>query len=258
MNFMQNKARNAIWTIALTIFLSGCASNYGWGWFVVNPSTAQGRNNLDFLIGGLGNTIAVSLCAMFLSVSIGLAIGVMGMTRSKLLRGMSRVYVEAFRSVPILVMLLWVFYGLPVLIGLRLDVFTAAVLALALCDSAFEAEIFRGGIQSIERGQHEAADSIGLTWWQKMRLIILPQAVRRILPPLGNQFVYVTKMSSLASVIGLGELTRQANELVVTLYRPLEIYTILVLEYMGLILLISWGVRWLEARLGADENKGRR
>lgn len=258
MNLMQNKARNAIWALALTIFLSGCASNYGWGWFVVNPSTAQGRNNLDFLIGGLGNTIAVSLCAMFLSVSIGLAIGVMGMTKSKLLRGTSRVYVEAFRSVPILVMLLWVFYGLPVLIGLRLDVFSAAVLALALCDSAFEAEIFRGGIQSIERGQHEAADSIGLTWWHKMRLIILPQAIRRILPPLGNQFVYVTKMSSLASVIGLGELTRQANELVVTLYRPLEIYTILVLEYMALILVISWGVRWLEAKLGSDESKSRR
>lgn len=131
-------------------------------------------------------------------------------------------------------------------------------LALALCDSAFEAEIFRVGIQSIERGQHEAADSIGLTWRHKMRFIILPQAIRRILPPLGNQFVYVTKMSSLASVIGLGELTRQANELVVTLYRPLEIYTILVLEYMALILVISWGVRRLEARLGSDESKNRR
>jgi len=258
MNPMQNIARNAIWATVLAFFLSGCASNYGWGWFVVNPSTAQGRNNLDFLIGGVGNTIAVSLCAMFLSVAVGLCIGVMGMAKSRYLRGFARVYVEAFRSVPILVMLLWVFYGLPVLIGLRLDVFSAAVLALALCDSAFEAEIFRGGIQSIERGQHEAADSIGLTWWHKMRFIILPQAIRRILPPLGNQFVYVTKMSSLASVIGLGELTRQANELVVTLYRPLEIYTILVLEYLVLILVISWGVRWLEGRLGSDESRNRR
>jgi len=258
MNAMQNKARNSLWAIGSLFLLTGCASNYGWGWFVVNPGTAQGRNNLDFLIGGLWNTILVSLCAMALSVAIGLAIGVMSMTKSKITRGIARVYVEAFRSVPILVMLLWVFYGLPVLIGLRLDVFSAAVLALALCDSAFEAEIFRGGIQSIERGQHEAADSIGLTWRQKMRFIIMPQAIRRILPPLGNQFVYVTKMSSLASVIGLGELTRQANELVVTLYRPLEIYTILVVEYMGLILVISWAVRRLERRLGSDESKNRR
>jgi glutamine transport system permease protein len=255
---MQNKARNSVLLLAGLFLLSGCASNYGWGWFVVNPATAQGRNNLDFLISGLGNTIAVSLCAMALSITIGLTVGIMGMTKSKVARGVARVYVEAFRSVPILVMLLWVFYGLPVLIGLRLDVFSAAVLALALCDSAFEAEIFRGGLQSIERGQHEAADSIGLTWTHKMRFIILPQAIRRILPPLGNQFVYVTKMSSLASVIGLGELTRQANELVVTLYRPLEIYTILVVEYMILILLISWGVRWLERRLGSDETKNRR
>ncbi len=258
MNFMQNKARKSYWALAALIFLSGCASNYGWGWFVVNPATAQGRNNLDFLIGGLGNTIAVSLCAMILSVTIGLGVGVMGMMKSKIARSAARIYVEAFRSVPILVMLLWVFYGLPVLVGLRLDVFSAAVLALALCDSAFEAEIFRGGIQSIERGQHEAADSIGLTWRHKMRFVILPQALRRILPPLGNQFVYVTKMSSLASVIGLGELTRQANELVVTLYRPLEIYTILVAEYLVLILVISWAVRWLERKMGSDESKNRR
>jgi polar amino acid transport system permease protein len=126
------------------------------------------------------------------------------------------------------------------------------VVALALCDSAFEAEIFRAGIQSIERGQIDGADSLGLSYAQKMRFVVLPQAIRRILPALGNQFVYMLKMSSLVYVLGLPELTRRANELSVTVYRPLEIYSVLVLEYLVLILVVSWLVRRLEKRLGAN------
>jgi polar amino acid transport system permease protein len=132
-------------------------------------------------------------------------------------------------------------------------VFWAGVLALALSDSAFQAEIFRAGIQSIARGQYEAAQSISLNYRDTMRYVILPQAIRRILPALGNQLVYMMKMSSLVSVIGLQELTRKANELVVSEYRPLEIYTVLVLEYLVLILIVSAGVRWLERRLKASD-----
>jgi polar amino acid transport system permease protein len=150
-------------------------------------------------------------------------------------------------------MLLWVYYGLPVVLNLSLNAFVAGMLALALCDSAFEAEIFRAGIQSIDRGQIEAADSLGLTYLDKMRYIVLPQAIRRVLPPLGNQFVYMLKMSSLVSVIGLADLTRRATELVVSQYRPLEIYTFLVLEYLVLILIVSHLVRRMELRMRADE-----
>jgi glutamine transport system permease protein len=157
------------------------------------------------------------------------------------------------RAVPILVMILWVYYGLPQLTGLSIGVFWAGVIALALSDSAFEAEIFRGGIQSIGKGQYEAAHSIALGYTDTMRFVILPQAIRRILPALGNQLVYMLKMSSLVSVIGMQELTRKANELVVTEYRPLEIYTVLVLEYLVLILIVSAGVRWLERRMKTDE-----
>jgi polar amino acid transport system permease protein len=124
------------------------------------------------------------------------------------------------------------------------------VLALALSDAAFEAEVFRAGIQSVPRGQLEASDSLGLSAWQKFRYIVMPQAIRSILPALGNQFVYVLKMSSLVSVIGYQELTRRANELNVSEYRPLEIYTLLVLEYLALILVVSWLVRRLEWRMG--------
>ena len=126
---------------------------------------------------------------------------------------------------------------------------------IMLFDSAFQAEIFRAGIQSIGRGQYEAAHSISLGYADTMRFVILPQAIRRILPALGNQFVYMLKMSSLVSVIGVQELTRKANELVVAEYRPLEIYTILVLEYLVLILIVSAGVRWLERRMRTDERQ---
>ena len=152
-----------------------------------------------------------------------------------------------------LVLILWVYYGLPALSGITFNVFWAGVLALALSDSAFQAEIFRGGIQSIARGQYEAAKSVSLNYRDTMRFVILPQAIRRILPALGNQLVYMLKMSSLVSVIGMQELTRKANELSVSEYRPLEIYTVLVLEYLVLILVVSAFVRRLERRMQASE-----
>jgi polar amino acid transport system permease protein len=141
---------------------------------------------------------------------------------------------------------------MPQVSGLSISVFWAGVFALALSDSAFEAEIFRAGIQSIDKGQYEAAHSISLSYTDTMRFVILPQAIKRILPALGNQLIYMLKMSSLVSVIGMQELTRKANELIVTEYRPLEIYTILVLEYLVLILLVSAVVRWLERRMNSN------
>jgi polar amino acid transport system permease protein len=170
----------------------------------------------------------------------------------------NRVYVEFVRAIPLLPFLFWVFYGLPVIfksmgLDIPIDVFWGAIITLAISDSAFTAEIFRGGIQSIAKGQSEAAQTIGLNYAQTMRYVILPQAIRRILPPLANQFIYIVKMSAFASVIGMQELTRRANELVVTEYRPLEIYTFLIFEYLVLVLIISAGVRWLERRMGSDE-----
>ena len=222
---------------------------YNWGWYIFNPLQDKGVSNLQFLIGGIWATLLVSLCAIGLSVVLGAAIAMAGLSRRKYLNRVNRVYVELFRSVPLLVLLLWVFYGLPVIIGLQLSVFATGVLSLALSDSAFEAEVFRAGIQSVPKAQIEAAKSLGLSWAQQMRLVVLPQAIKVILPALGNQFVYVLKMSSLVSVIGLQELTRRANELNVSEYRPLEIYTLLVVEYLLLILVVSYLVRRLERRL---------
>ncbi|RUS59386.1 amino acid ABC transporter permease [Pseudorhodobacter sp. E13] len=233
------------------LLLSGCSAN--WGWYVVNPATPQGYNNLKFMLSGLAYTVQLSATAIAISIVVGLLVALPGLSPNKWLRGMSRAYVEVVRAVPILVLILWVYYGLPPVTGITIGVFWAGVIALALSDSAFQAEIFRAGIQSIARGQYEAAYSVSLGYVDTMRYVILPQAIRRILPALGNQLVYMLKMSSLVSVIGMQELTRKANELVVSEYRPLEIYTVLVLEYLVLILIVSAGVRWLERRLQADE-----
>ena len=244
--------------VALAALLTGCAGgNYTWGWFVVSPFDSRGIKNLRFLTDGLGATLSISLMAIVLAVVAGALIAIAGLSRNRLLRGFNRVYVECVRAVPLLVLLLWVYYGLPVVFGIEFGVFTAGVLTLAISDSAFEAEIFRAGIQSIARGQTEAAQSLGLSRWLTLRLIVLPQAIRRILPALGNQFVYVLKMSSLISVVGLQEFTRRAQELSLVEYRPLEIYTFLVLEYLALILLASYLVRLLERRLGANEGHQR-
>ncbi|WP_399481260.1 amino acid ABC transporter permease [Vibrio penaeicida] len=240
--------------VALSVFLlSGC-SDYQWGWYVLDPTTEQGLINLQFLIAGFEDTIYISLISMLLAMLLGLIVALPALSERKSLRAVNRIYVESIRSIPVLVLLLWVYYGLPTLMDVSLDYFAAGVIALTLAESAFMAEVFRGGIQAIARGQHEAAESLGLNYWQKMRLVILPQALRQILPPLGNQFVYILKMSSLVSVIGLSDLTRRANELVVNEYLPLEIYTFLVLEYLILILFVSQCVRWLEKRIAIPSN----
>jgi len=213
--------------IASLLLLAGCSQSGNWGWYVIDPRTPSGWTNIRFLISGMWATILISVTAVV-------------------------------RSIPLLPMLFWVFYGLPIVfksmgLNIPIDPFWGAIITLAISDSAFTAEIYRSGIQSIARGQSEAAQTVGLNYVQTMRYVILPQAIRRILPPLANQFIYIVKMSAFASVIGMQELTRRANELVVTEYRPLEIYSLLIVEYLILVLIISAGVRWLERRMGADE-----
>jgi polar amino acid transport system permease protein len=242
-----------VW-LGLFLLLSGCASsNYNWGWHAVLPFTDRGATNLKFLASGVWITIWISLISIFFSVILGMIVSLGALSKWRILRILNRIYVEVFRSIPILVMILWVYYGLPVLLGISLNPFTAGVVALVFCDSAFQAEIFRGGIQSIHKGQTEASDALGMSYMDRMRFVIMPQAIVRILPPLGNQFVYMLKMSSLVSVIGLMELTRRANELTVVEYRPLEIYTVLLLEYLALIVVASYLVRLLEKRMSVAQ-----
>lgn len=254
------RIRTALVILAL-VALAGCSSPPGtWGWYVIDPTTQNGLSNIRFLVSGFGETILMSVIAAVLSAIVGLVVALPGMSSNRLVRMPSRVYVEVIRSIPLIPLLFWIFYGLPVIMksmgfSVIFDPFWGSVLTLAISDSAFTAEIYRSGIQSIPKGQTEAAKTVGLTYAQTMRYVVLPQAIRRILPPLANQFIYILKMSAFASVIGMQELTRRANELAVTEYRPLEIYSLLIVEYLVLVLVISSGVRWLERKMGSDERR---
>ena len=174
------------------------------------------------------------------------------LAKNKFLTYLNIGYVEIVRAIPLLVLILWIYYGLPIMTGISFSPFVSGIIALSISESAFQAEIFRAGINSIKKSQWEAGSSLGLNFFRKLKLVILPQAIKNILPAIGNQFVYVLKMSSLVSIIGIGDLTRKANELVVTTYRPLEIYTFLILEYLILILIVSYLVRKLEKKLQKD------
>ncbi len=239
--------------LLLFLPLVGC-NDYEWGWFILSPSNASGLTNLKFLISGITTTIYISTISIVIAMAVGLLIAIPAITKNKYLSYINVFYVEVVRSVPLLVLILWVYYGLPILTGFSFSPFVSGLIALSISESAFMAEIFRGGINAIKKTQWEAATSLGLNFSKKLKLVILPQAFKVILPALGNQFVYVLKMSSLVSIIGISDLTRKANELVVSTYRPLEIYTFLILEYLILILIVSYFVRKLEKKLEQDGN----
>ena len=237
-----------IFFLLLLVLLSSC-TDQELGWFIISPNNIEGLTNLKFILSGLTTTIYISVISIVISMILGLIVAIPSLAKNKFLTYINICYVEIVRAVPLLVLILWIYYGLPIMTGISFSPFVSGIIALAISESAFQAEIFRAGINSIKKAQWEAGSSLGLNFFKRLRLVILPQAIKNILPAIGNQFVYVLKMSSLVSIIGIGDLTRKANELVVTTYRPLEIYTFLILEYLILILIVSFFVRKLENRL---------
>ena len=237
--------------LLLVLPLTSCGKS-DLNWLILSPQNVEGLTNLKFLLSGLTTTIYISIISIVISIMIGLLIAIPSLSKNKFLTYLNIGYVEIVRAIPLLVLILWIYYGLPIMTGISFSPFVSGIIALSISESAFQAEIFRAGINSIKKAQWEAGSSLGLGFFRKLRLVILPQAVKNILPAIGNQFVYVLKMSSLVSIIGIGDLTRKANELVVTTYRPLEIYTFLILEYLVLILIVSYLVRKLEKKLQKD------
>ena len=242
---------NKILLLFLAIFLTSCGKS-DLNWLVLSPNNVEGLTNLKFLLSGLTTTIFISLVSIVISIFLGLVVAIPSLAKNKYLTYLNIGYVEIVRAIPLLVLILWIYYGLPIMTGISFSPFVSGIIALSISESAFQAEIFRAGINSIKKSQWEAGSSLGLNFFRKLKLVILPQAIKNILPAIGNQFVYVLKMSSLVSIIGIGDLTRKANELVVTTYRPLEIYTFLILEYLILILIVSYLVRKLEKKLQKD------
>jgi len=204
---------------------------------------------LPFLLLGVGITIRYTVLAFLLGSVMGLLISLGRVSRSKLLRYPCLWYVDFIRGTPLLAQVYLIHFGLPQVLGYRPVGSVDALVALTLNAAAYIAEIWRGGIESIERGQMEAARSLGMTYGQAMRQVILPQALRRVIPPLGNEFIALLKESSLVSVIGLEDLMMKAKMMAGRSFRPFEAYFTVALIYLVLTLTFARVLSRLEGRL---------
>ena len=180
-------------------------------------------------------TLAYTAGTITLGLIIGLLVGLGRLSKSKLLNIPLIAFIEAFRCTPLLVQIVWFYYALPVLLGIQIPAVVAAILTLSCYTGAFYAEIFRGGIISIERGQWDAARALGLRRWTMMRMVILPQAVRRMMPPFVNQSITQLKNTSLVSTIAVPDLLYNGSLITADTYRPLEVYTVVALIYFALL-----------------------
>ncbi len=208
-------------------------------------------NNIGFLMEGLSLTLLLSFLALVISMALGLVVAVVRLSKNRGVSFVAATYVEFFRDTPVLVQLFWVYYVLPILLDIQISAFGAALIGLTLHSAAFLGEIYRAGIQSVPVGHVEAAKVLGLGPVQTFVRIVLPQAFRTILPPLVNNFVDLIKLSSLASVFAVGEVTRKATELSAATFRPLEIFTFIALIYFFICWPLSMAMRVLERRLHA-------
>jgi len=198
-----------------------------------------------FLRGALV-TAKLTAGALAIGLVLGLLIGMAKSSRRAWLRVPATTYVELFRATPTLVQLVWIYYSLPILTGVQLGSFVSVTLGLGMNAGAYFAEIFRAGILSIDRGQMDAAKAIGMRHWQAMRRIILPQAVRRMIPPFINETATLVKLTTLGSVLAVYELLHESNNLITNTFRPLEVYTTLALAFFAIIYPIIYLSRWLE------------
>lgn len=188
--------------------------------------------SFPLLLAGAGITVEITALSVAFGMLIGIIVSLVRLSSMKPLRWLGNVYVDFIRGTPLLVQIFLVYFALPGIIGHRVDAFVAAIAACSINSGAYVAEIFRGGIQSIDVGQMEAGRSLGMSWWQTMRFIILPQAFKRIIPPLGNEFIAMLKDSSLVSVIGFEELTRRGQLIIARTYASFEIWMAVAIIYL--------------------------
>ena len=203
---------------------------------------------LPILLMGAGVTIEITAFSVAIGFFIGLFVGIARISQFKILQIMAAVYADCIRGTPLLVQIFLIYFAVPMAIGQRVEPFIAAVAACGINSGAYVSEIFRAGIQAIDVGQMEAGRSLGLTWWQTMRFIILPQAFKNILPPLGNEFIAMLKDSSLVSVIGFEELTRRGQLIIAQTYGSFEIWMTVAVLYLIMTMAISRIVAFLEKR----------
>ncbi|MBR0653202.1 amino acid ABC transporter permease [Roseomonas terrae] len=203
----------------------------------------------DFILRGLMGTLRLAATCVVAGVVLGLLFASAQLSRFAPLRLLGVAYVEFFRNIPVLVQIFWCYFTLPILTGMQPNAFSAAAVAISLYAGAYLAEIFRSGIQSIERGQWEAARAIGFGHLALMRWVVLPQAVRAVVPPLTNQVMEIVKTTTVASTIAYGEILYSAKVLSDQEFRPIESYTAVGIFFIVTLTFVSLLSSWLERRL---------
>jgi polar amino acid transport system permease protein len=212
------------------------------------------RRSLFAVFDGAETTLRITIVAIACSLVMGLLAGLGRASKNAIVNGIASLYVEIIRGIPLLVQLFWIYYALARFV--KLPSFWSAVIGLTVCYGAYIGEIFRAGIQSISKGQWEAARSLGMSGGQAMRHVILPQAVRVVLPPIGNEFIALLKDSSLVSVLAISDLLRRGREFVAVNFTAFETYTLVALIYLLMTLVFSRVVFYIEKGMsieGADE-----
>lgn len=223
--------------------------SYQFDWSVI-------PDNIDAFISGAEMTILVALITIVTSTLLGLVIALVRNSRWRLLRYFGIAYIEFFRTIPFLVQLFWVYYALPQIFEISFPSLPAGIFALTLNVSAFTAETFRAGLQSVGSGQYEAAKAIGLTSRAALIRVILPQAIRRVLPPLGTQWVLMFQDTALLALIQLNELTYEAMQLQTTTFRTLEVLSFAAVLYLAMGYPAAKLVDFLHARYGTIKAGG--
>lgn len=207
------------------------------------------------LLIGAGITIQITALSVGFGMFIGLFMSIARLSSVKFIKILASMYVDFIRGTPLLVQIFLIYFAMPMLTGTRIDPFVAAITACSINSGAYIAEIFRAGIQSIDKGQMEAGRSLGMSWGQTMRYVIVPQAFKRVIPPLGNEFIAMLKDSSLVSVIGFEELTRRGQLIIASTYSPFEIWLAVAFIYLIMTLAISRLVSYLEVRYRVNESR---
>jgi His/Glu/Gln/Arg/opine family amino acid ABC transporter permease subunit len=223
--------------------MSGASNSYQWHWSVLFSHDA-----LILLGTGLKYTLLVASLSLVIGNVLGLVVALIRISKKPPFSQIAYIYTDFFRTTPALVQLIWIFYVMPIVLHISLSPVASGVVALSLNSGAFLSEIFRAGLQSIGRGQRDAAFVLGLSPFQSFRYVVLPQAFRRVLPPTGNVFISLIKDSSLLSVIAVSELTYESQIFVTNTFRPLELYTALAVLYFCLTYPLSLLTSALERR----------
>ena len=207
------------------------------------------KDSLPSLLSGLWVTIEIAVISLILAVIFGIILGIFSISTSKILKGISTVYIYIVRGTPLMVQALFLFFGVGQALNVRFDPVVAGILTLTVNATAYMAEIFRGGIQAVDHGQMEAARSLGLSYSKAMRKVILPQAVKIMIPSILNQFIVTLKDTSILTVISIRELTSAGQIIIARNFKSLEMYAIVACMYFIIITLLTLASRYIERKI---------